>query len=324
VVLGLFIALALYGCAQKTLPTAVKLSEAGQEAATQLRENTVLTNDQLRNLNKYAMFHAAFRASACQEKKNKDVDACIDNLNTEKEILTTINSIHKVLDTYAAWIVNLRKSYVAMGELASNDASAKFITAFDSLSASTGTLAAAIGVPSPSTELTNIFRYAGGKIVGFVQANKIIDASKAIHAELNQAIELLSEYKRKEQYTSLQQAYIRSLRNATLLLSSQGALSFKPLVSEIGSSAGLAAASDTDKLIRNNKHLRIGLNAVIVEIYKQKLENIALAYDKSLEALTALVKVHAELEKEAGIDLTQLTSLVDQLKVLAAKIDTQK
>ncbi|KHK03618.1 hypothetical protein NY78_0674 [Desulfovibrio sp. TomC] len=141
---------------------------------------------------------------------------------------------------------------------------------------------------------------------------------------MNQAIELLSEYKRKEQYTSLQKAYARTLRNATLLLSSQGALSFKPLVNEIGASAGLAAAPDTDKLIRNNKHLRVGLNAVIIEIYNQKLEKIALTYDKCLEALMALVKVHVELEKDAGIDLTQLTSLIDQLKALAVKIDTQK
>jgi len=321
--IGLALLLTLTACATKTLPIAVKLSQTGQQAASTLQSSIILSDAQLNSLHKFTIFHAAFKRAACIEAK-KSIDVCNERMATEKEIIGDIDEIQNILTSDTKWLTSLRESYAALGELANYDASTKFISAFDGLTASTNSLAAALKSTPPSSEMTSIFKYAGGQIVGFVQANKVIAASKAIHAELDRAITLLSNPDIKDIYTSLQKKYYDSLNESALILSNKGTLSFKPLINEVGATAGLAATANTDKLIRENKSLRVGLNAVINETYRQKIVDVTRAYDKSLAALKELAKLHSELENSSGFDATQLAITIGQLQSLAAQADSNK
>ena len=308
----LLLLLALGGCPQKALPTAAKLSQAGQDTATQIQTAAILTDDQLLSIHKTLAFHNAYSDARAKRP--------IGSRPLDKPLLDKIDTLQKLLVADANWLTSLRNAYAALGALATYDASGNFLTAFNELSTSTTSLLTAFGKTAPPAVLSNIFQYAGEKAVAFAQTQKVIAASKAIQTELDRAIGVLSEAKIKIHYTSLQEEYIELIKLTATILIKKGVLSIKPLANDIGSTFGTVASANADKIVQGNSELQAGFCGEIMEMAKLQAQQVEKAYDKSLEASRALKKVHADLEASAQLDMTQVTAIVEQLKAIVAKI----
>jgi hypothetical protein len=315
--------LLLYGCAAKTPATALTFSQAGQEVAAQLQANSLLTDEQLATFGKNTMFSITFDQSTCMEEtQKKKVDDCNENYKKELLLFNRILSIQQKLTSQSQWLSSLRKAYAALGELAAYDAKNNFTTALGSLTSATNILATTMGGATIPSVVTDAASALGGQVVDYAKAQKVVAASKAIHVQLDRAVAMLTDKDSQDIYTFLQEEYLTTAVKTDLALLDNNAVSYKQLVNAMGATTGLSAAADIDKRVRDNKHLKSGLRAIISEVYKQKIAKITLSYEKSIDALKALQKVHAELEANKELSLPQLLDAVGQLKALSAKSTT--
>jgi hypothetical protein len=313
--LMLVAAVAVSGCAQQTLTAASTLGTAGNKAALTMEQTAVLSSDQVTQLQTARQFDAAFTAVAGGHAAN--ANQALTNLESAQ-----IAALEDQLAKRAQFLDSLAKTYAALGALASYNAAGDFNTALGGLVSDTNGFLKAVKQPPMPTQATNVIQQIGGFFVSYLQSQQVIAASKAMRDPLNSGITAMKAG--QDFYLGMQDIYVRETREAAVDLYSKNLLSVSPVLDQISAPLGLKSVANADQLVRTNKASQAGINAVISARITQLTANIGATYQKSLEALEALPKMHDQLENGVPLDLNQISSIVSELQTLANNIKPTK
>jgi hypothetical protein len=221
------------------------------------------------------------------------------------------------LAQYGKWLESLSASYSALGDLAAYDSVGNFNSSIGTLATDTTNFASAIGKPIviPS-EVTSGVKVVGGFVIGSIQASRVKDASHKIEVLLTNVIVALKDQRTKQQLTTIQAEVAGQINQAATVLFDNGICSYTSLLDDLGSPLGLKSMSTSDELLRKagNEKVLAGLRNVAAELAQEQISSQAVAYDKSLDALNALLLLHESLQKGDHLNFAAIMSITNQLQ----------
>lgn len=309
----LFLVVAVGGCAQQTLTAGSNLGTAGNKAALAMEQAAILSDDQVTQLQTARQFDAAFTAVAGGASADQTM------MKQENAQLATLED---QLAKRAQFLDSLAKTYAALGALASYNAAGDFNSAFSGLVSDANSFLKTVKQPQIPTRASNIVQQAGGLFASYLQIQEVIAASKSMREPLNSGIAAMKAG--QDFYLGMQDVYSRETREAAIDLYSKNLLSVSPILDQIGAPLGLKSVANADQLVHANPAAQAGINAVMSARVSQLTANIGATYQRSLEALEALPKMHDQLENGAALDLNEISSIVSELQSLARNVNSAK
>ena len=296
----------LSGCASKTLPTAVTLSAKGQEAVAAFYAKTLLSDAKLQTLNNMLIFNKEYEI---------DVLGLSAESDKQQEIWQELKDYQTYIRTNTPWLKSLQDAYAALGELASYDATGNFDAAYKNLVTQTNSLATKLtGATLPSLA-TDVFGKAAAQALVLYQKNKIILASKAIKAQLETTLGILSDAEIKSALLLLPEHYLRTARQTLSYLSKNNLIATSPLINELVSPLDMKASANADQTMQHNKKLNDLFQKYFDETkMRPQIESLGATYEENIKLLQALVKLHATLEQSGSFDFTQINILISEMQ----------
>ena len=309
--LAIILGVTVTGCSTATLTSGSNLAKVGQTAALQMEQNVTLSGNSLLALRKAVAFDDGFN--------NR-----IGNSNSAA-VIANVTEIQAKLTQYGNWLETLASCYSALGDLAAYDAAGNFNSSIDALAKDTSSLASAVGkaIAIPP-EATAGVKVAGGLVLGSIQAREVKKASHRIEALLTNTIAILNLPTTRTQMVGIQKEVIGLTGQAAGVLFDEWLYSYSPLLNDLGAPLGLAPLSKADSIVATNAAVKRGLNNVTLELLNSQVAATATSYDKSLNALKALVPLHENLRHGVPVDLTQINYIITQLRSIAAMFQTTK
>ncbi len=301
----------LGGCASTALTAGAGLAKAGQAAATQMEQNATLTAAQYTALKEAVVFGDGF--------------AGLPDNPASKSFLAHESSIQSKLAVYGQWLESLSSAYAALGDLAGYDAAGSFAMASGALCGSTSdlikTLSADAAVPAAACPTVQT---AGGWVLGAVQAGEVTDESDKIEAILKTMVPILSDPNTRSLIILNNQLVQDQISGTAQNLYATGVYSCAPLLNDLGTPLGLKTVDDVDSVVAKNHNIRNGcLNYISVAV-ADNLDGIGKSYDKSVEGLNRLIKLHDSLKAGKPLDFDSINAILAGLQTFAAKLQPQK
>jgi len=298
--------LSFTGCATNTtLAGGANLAKAGQSAATQMQQNVTLSANTILTLRKAVAF-------------NDGYNGAVGNANSQ-QFLANVSGIQGNLKKYASWLQSLSSSYAALGDLANYDAAGNFNSSIASLAGDTTNLAAALGRPvAVPPDATAGVKVIGDLLIVSRQAHEIKQGSEHIESFLTNVISMLEAPATKQQLTTIQKEVSGQIDQAAQVLFDNGMSTYSTLLDDIGAPLNLKTTSNADEVVKANKQILAGLKNVANESFAEQISAQGDAYDQSLSALKALIPLHESLRNGAPLNLSSLTTIINQLQTTAA------
>lgn len=294
-------ALVTAACSGLSVGAARQLAVTGRETAVLAKQTSVVSEkDYARALDGEAMQHGAS-----------------GNLEKLEEIVTTYDDVRRELANRAIVFDRLADLYDAFGDLAGIDAAHEVETAIGKLNGAIGDYAKQMKLTPPvSSDATNAIATIGGLVAAEIQKAKLKKASALIRGELEQFAKLLDNPLVRTQVTGFRRLLQQDAAAGLIILWEGGALDPKPLLDDMGSPAGLAAAKEAQQVLTSKPLLKNGLTAVLRQRLSRQSDLIDQGYAASLQALNRLAREHKKLEEEQPLDLARLREVVGQLRTV--------
>jgi hypothetical protein len=303
--------IALSGCSSVTLTAGANLAKVGQTTADQMEQNATISVDAMSGLRKAVAFNDGFNNA-------------IGN-PASASFLKSMTDVQTKVSQYAKMLESLSAAYAALGDLASYDAVGGFNTAYAALVKDSNQFLQTTGTPKriPATA-SSVVAAGAGVFVGYVQAEKVKDASRAIEKWLRAIIPILDDPATRKLLILNKQAAVAQISQAAATLFATGVYSYDPLLDVLGAPLNLKSTAQSDAVVAKNPKIKSGLSNVAIELANEQSDQIAAAYDASVAALKALLPLHQSLENGAPLNLGTLQTIVDRLQSIATSIETTK
>ena len=311
------VAAMLSACGSPVPGDGAGLAKAGQTAATQMQQTVTLSAATYAALNRAVVFDAGFG-------NDMDDPATQEFLKQEAGIQTTLSA-------YAAMLDELAAAYATLGNLAAFNAEGNFEAegnfgpAADSLCASAARLVDSMAPRTPTqANLCQRASAGAGMIIGGVQAQQVLDASNRIETVLRTVIPILADPARRNLIVMNNGLVQRQIVGVATDLFSAGVYSCAPLLDALGAPLNLKSVSAVDALVARNPNLRRGcLNAVSVSA-RDAVSTAGAAYDRTVDALNALLKQHENLKAGVPLDFAAIGTILSNLQGLATRLQAPK
>lgn len=161
-------------------------------------------------------------------------------------------------------------------------------------------------------------------IIGGVQAQQVLDASNRIETVLRTVIPILADPARRNLIVMNNGLVQRQIVGVATDLFSAGVYSCAPLLDALGAPLNLKSVSAVDALVARNPNLRRGcLNAVSVSA-RDAVSTAGAAYDRTVDALNALLKQHENLKAGVPLDFAAIGTILSNLQGLATRLQAPK
>jgi hypothetical protein len=308
---GVLLGIGFTSCSTQTLTGGASLARVGQAAAIQMEQNATLSGNSILALKKAVAFNDGYN----KQVGNPD----------SRAFLANIVSIQSRLAQYGNWLESLASAYSALGDLAAYDAAGNFDSSMDKLATNTANFATSIGKPiGIPSDATATVKVAGGLVLSSIQAREVKNASRRIETLLTVIIAVLDDPNTKKQLVCIQREVAGQIEQAATVLFANGICSYAPLLDDLGSPLGVKSVAGVDEVVAKNDKVLTGLRNVAVELANEQVASQEAAYDKSLAALKALVPLHESLQQGAPLNLNTITSIVNQLQQIAARLQAPK
>jgi hypothetical protein len=288
-------------CSSVSIDAARQLSVTGRNLTVQARQNIYASDDEyLRARDSEAALHGFSGTTS---------------LPDYQKILRSYDSIHQEMAQRAVVFEKLADLYDAFGELSGLDTGAQTEAALENLAGAVQEYAKLTKQSPPvSSDVTAVISKIGGIIAGEIQKAKIKEASIQIRVKVDTFSKLLENPLVREQIVGFRSVLISDVKTALNKLWDAGVYDPKPLLDEIGATAGLAAQKDAAQILKTNDSIRKALGEVIDKRIAVKIDLVEKGYDTSVGALKHLIVEHKKLEEGSPIDFTRLRGIVAQLR----------
>ena len=301
----------LSACSTASQSNGVALAKAGQAAAMQMEQSATLSAATYAALKQAVVFDAGF-----SNDTNDPVTQ--DFLKQETQIQTALAAYGTLLD-------KLANAYAALGALASYDASGTFSSAVSNLCGSADNLVSKMAKGGPAAaNVCQPLSTGFGQIASAVQAQQVVDASDQIAGVLSTVIPILSDKSRRDLIVINNQLVQRQIVAAANDLYASGVFSCGPLLTALGAPLGLTPVSGVDAVIDKHPNVKRGCLAVVSATAADSVNSAGAAYDKSVEALNALLDQHKKLKAGQPLDLDTINAILANLQGLAGKLQPPK
>lgn len=301
--LPLFILLsfALSSCSEVSLEAARQLGVTGHSVASQAKQNVFASEaEYLRARDSEALLHGF--SGTTKDKKYLDILMAFENIRRE-------------MAQRAVVFEQLAQLYDAFGELAGFDAGQQTEAALTNLSGAVQEYAKQTKQAPPiSEDTTAIISKIGGLIASEIQKTKIKKASGEIRGRVDAFAKLLGNPLIREQQVGFRSFMLSDVKAALSKLWDAGVYDPKPLLDEIGATAGLAAQKDVAQVLKTNTDVRNAIGEVVDKRLSIQMDRIEQSYDSSVEALNHLVLEHKKMEVGTPLNLTRLRGIVAQMR----------
>ena len=304
------VAAMLSACGSPVPGDGAGLAKAGQTAATRMQQAATLSAATYAALNRAVVFDAGFG-------NDMDDPATQEFMKQEAGIQTTLSAYAAMLDALAA-------AYATLGNLAAFNAEGNFGPAADSLCASAARLVDSMARTPTRANPCQRASAGAGMIIGSLQAQHVLDASNRIEIVLRTVIPILADPARRNLIVMNNGLVQRQIVGVATDLFSAGVYSCAPLLDALGAPLNLKSVSAVDALVARNPNLRRGcLNAVSVSA-RDAVSTAGAAYDKTVDALNALLKQHENLKAGVPLDFAAIGMILSNLQGLASRLQAPK
>jgi hypothetical protein len=289
------------GCSGVSIDAARHLAVTGRETAVHAKQASIVSDTE---------YARALDGEAIQRGFSGSTGAL-------PEIVQSFDAVRQELLGRALVFDRLADVYDAFGDLAGIDAATEVETALGNLGGAIAEYAKQMRVAAPvSADATNAIAAIGGLLADQIQRAKLKKASALIRAELARFAALLGDPVVRAQVTGFRQLLQADAATALILLWREGVLDAKPLLDDVGSVAGLAAARDAQQVVMREARVRDGLTLMLQQRLRRQIDLAGQSYDASVVAVNRLAAEHRKLEEEQALDLARLREVVAQLRTL--------
>lgn len=304
---------ALSGCAPSIqIKQGVELGEYGQKVADQARSTLILGDED---------FYARYQGLIFwQAYSNVDRDIW-------SETARKVQKNQENLILRARLLENLSKSYAGLQALAGYDAPGEFNKTIGALVKSANALITSTGGTSLNSQIGDALPTLGGIIAAEIQKDKVVAASKKIHATIDGLITHFAKPDIRIAFVSSRNVLDKDLQFAVRALIQDGFVSFRPLVTNMGKSLGVETSDNFDRLMSTNcapQGRGPCPSDALVALLKYKSDSkevdIAKSYDETLLAFGKLAEQHQKLENGQIIDADTLQVTLENLNLIADSI----
>lgn len=309
ILLSIALSTLLLGCSTLNIESARELGTAGQQISGGAITNIFASEEEYqRAIDAEQLLHGY---------AGTDIDSIL--LKNYDEIQFELASRKEVFQ-------KLGEAYAEFEKLASIDSATGVEAGINGLGDAINQYASARGkgiVVSQSAQ--GAIGRIGGLIAAEIQKEKLKKSSTLIRGRLTEFHALLMEPIVKTQLTSFKKNLAQSRGSAIDILLINDIYDPTPLLTEIGSDAGLQANRDALKIANKNAdNLKNGIRKVILSRLQKKADLVERAYDASISTLSQLIERHKNLENGEKINLSILRQKVNELVLLTDALAPHK
>ncbi|NEX14603.1 MAG: hypothetical protein C1941_07930 [Prosthecochloris sp.] len=239
-----------------------------------------------------------------------------------EQILDTYSIIMQELSKRKIVFTNLDEVYTGFYELSSNDAPARIETSINKLGDAINNYATVVNsAPFQSNESVTIAGAIGRIAITAKKKQLIRQSSVLIRERLVRLLQLLENPLVKQQMLTFKKNLAQNRSSVIQMLMIHGLLDTTPLLTQMGSDAGLRGAPDAAEIIRKNQRLSSSLEKVIAYRLQNNLLSIDEGYDATCNAIKELILLHERLEQGEPLTVATVRQAIAELQSVADQLN---